>query len=264
MTAEGTVPAPDSLGELWAGRRIIVTGSAHGIGQGVVRRAAELGARVAIVDFDRPASEALEEELTRAGRDALAVVTDVTNADSVEQMAAAVEGRFGGVDVLVNAAGGFTRSLPFDEISDADWRRVMDLNLYTTFACCRAVVPRMKAAGRGRVVNVSSDAGRMPTSVTAAHYAAAKAAIIGLTKHLALELAPHGVAVNAVAPATTLTDRVRKLYTPEVVAKLSALTPIGRLAEVEDQVHPILFLASEQARYITGATLDVNGGRLML
>ncbi len=248
----------------WEGRRIVITGSAHGIGEAVARRASGLGARVAVADFDEAGAVALVTDLRENGREALVLVTDVTDTKSVEALFEKVAAEWGGVDALVNCAGGFSRRMGFEEISDREWQQVLQLNAFSTFACCRAVLPRMQKAHYGRIVNVSSEAGRMPIALSAAHYAAAKAAILGLTRHLAREVAADGVCVNAVAPGTTLSDRVKQLTTEESAKSLIAITPLGRLANLEDQVEPILFLASDAAAYITGATLDVNGGRFMM
>jgi NAD(P)-dependent dehydrogenase (short-subunit alcohol dehydrogenase family) len=177
---------------------------------------------------------------------------------------AAARDAFGGVGALVNAAGGFSALKASEDVTDEEWEHVMRLNLFGTFACCRAAIPHMREAGYGRIVNIASEAGRMPLWPGSAPYAAAKAGVLGLTKSLARELGQFGITVNAVAPGTTLTPRVRNLWTEADVARITAVTPLGRLAEVDDQVGPILFLASDEARYVSGATLDVNGGRLML
>jgi NAD(P)-dependent dehydrogenase (short-subunit alcohol dehydrogenase family) len=248
----------------WEGRRIVITGGAHGIGEAVARRASSLGARVAIADLDEAGASALVADLRAGGPEALSVFTDVTDSESIDELFAGVTAKWGGVDTLVNCAGGFSRRMGFEEISDQEWQKVLQLNAFSTFACCRAVLPQMRHNHYGRVVNVSSEAGRMPIALSAAHYAAAKAAILGLTRHLAREVAADGVCVNAVAPGTTLSERVKQFTTEESAKTLIAITPLGRLANLEDQVEPILFLASDAAAYITGATLDVNGGRFMM
>jgi NAD(P)-dependent dehydrogenase (short-subunit alcohol dehydrogenase family) len=248
----------------WEGRRIVITGGAHGIGEAVARRASSLGARVAIADFDEAGAAALVADLRAGGPEALSVFTDVTDSKSIDELFAGVTAEWGGVDTLVNCAGGFSRRMGFEEISDQEWQKVLQLNAFSAFACCRAVLPQMRRSHYGRIVNVSSEAGRMPIALSAAHYAAAKAAILGLTRHLAREVAADGVCVNAVAPGTTLSERVKQFTTEESAKTLIAITPLGRLANLEDQVEPILFLASDGAAYITGATLDVNGGRFMM
>jgi NAD(P)-dependent dehydrogenase (short-subunit alcohol dehydrogenase family) len=179
----------------------------------------------------------------------------------------AVEGvlaRWGRIDVLVNNAGGFSVIRRTEEIPDEEWDRILRFNLTSVFVCSKAVLPTMKRQHAGRIVNMSSVAGRAGAVTVASHYAAAKAGILGFTRHLAREVAAEGITVNAVAPGTVATERWKALRTPEESRRLADGVPARRVCDPSEIAECVLFLASDAAGYMTGATLDVNGGLVMM
>jgi 3-oxoacyl-[acyl-carrier protein] reductase len=243
---------------------VVVTGAAVGIGAAMAGMFAREGARVAILDIDVARLDEVARGIAAHGAEVLAHRCDVTSPADVGQAVDIIVGRWGRLDVLVNNAGGFYKIASIEEIDHDEWETILRLNLTSVFICSKAVVPIMKRQRGGRIVNMASIAGRTGNIPTAAHYAAAKAGIIGLTRQLAREVAAHGVLVNAVAPGTTATPRVLAARPPEATRALAAAMPIGRLAEPAEIAEVVLFLASDAARFVTGATLDVNGGQAML
>ncbi|MDB5362813.1 MAG: 3-oxoacyl-ACP reductase [Rhodospirillales bacterium] len=244
-----------------AGKVAIVTGGGRGIGRAIVAALAAEGATVAIVDRDNvDRAEALAAELGQAA----AFRADVSRSDDVAAMVEAVTQRFGKVDILVNNAGTLSRKSIIED-SYEDWDRVLRTNLYGCYHCARAVAPAMIARGTGRIVNISSIHGRVAKAAMGS-YCTSKAAIDMFTKQLAVELAPHGVTVNAVAPGTISTEINLPLYkstAPADVALQQATlkkVPMGRIGEPEDIGRAVAFLASGKTPYITGAILYVDGG----
>ena len=234
------------------GAKIIVTGGSRGIGAACVRRFREEGARVAFI-YNRSEEAALELS-HEVG--AVAIKGSVGQASIAGAMKIAVDS-LGGVDVLVNNAGIAQFGL-FDEITDGDWEKMIETNLGGVFRCTRAVVPHMIRNKRGSIVNVSSMWGEVGASCEA-HYSAAKAGVIGLTKSLAKELGPSGIRVNCITPGAIRTDMNAHLSADDVRA-LADGTPLCRLGEPEEVANCAAFLASAQASYITGAVVPVNGG----
>jgi 3-oxoacyl-[acyl-carrier protein] reductase len=247
----------------FAERVVIVTGAARGIGSVTAEAFARGGARVAVIDLDGAGADATAKRLRESGADTLGLPADAAASGDMRGIVDAVTWRWQRVDVLVNNAGGFSAMRATEDIPDAEWESILRSNLTSAFVSARAVLPVMKRQGAGRIVNVSSVVARSGAVRTTAHYTAAKAGVIGFTRHLAAEVAEHGITVNAIAPGTTATERVIALRTPEETARLAATIPLRRLGEPQDIAEAILFLASDAARWITGVVLDVNGGQAM-
>lgn len=246
------------------GRVALVTGAGQGLGEASARRLAAEGATVAVVDVDGGLAEGVARDIQAAGHQAFALTVDVTDGAAVQSMADAVGRRAGHPEILVNNAGGFQKVKTLLEIDEEEWDAILALNLKSVYLCSRAILPGMVARRWGRIINLASAAARSLTNLSATHYAAAKAGILGFTRHLAYEVGQHGITVNAVAPGTTLTARVRRVRAPEDQARIASLIPLGRMGRPEDTAAAVAFLASEDAGYITGATLDVNGGKVMM
>ena len=242
---------------------VIVTGGCSGIGLAITDRFVQSGARVAVLDVNEGKLAACAD---RYSHQVMSIRCDVTSQEQVRAAVEQVVSACGRVDVLVNNAGGsFGVSQPVDQISGDEWDRVVDLNLRAVFLCIHEVLPHMRRQHYGRIVNVSSMAGRGRSVLGGAPYAAAKAGVIGLTRHISMDLGRDGVTINAVAPGTVLSgERVETFWnTRKTEAERQAFlaaNPLGRLGTVEDIAAAVHFLGSREAAYITGAVLDVNGG----
>jgi 3-oxoacyl-[acyl-carrier protein] reductase len=241
------------------GERVaLVTGANRGIGLAVADALAGAGAHLAVVDLSVDELERRRAAWTRNGRRALVFQGDVTDAARVRAIVREVEAAAGRVDILVNNAG-IVKRTPIEELDEAEWDRDLQTNLKSVFLVSQAVIPIMKRQRYGRIVSMGSLAGKTGgTPGTPANYAASKAGVLALTRVLAKELGPFGITVNAIAPGSVDTGLVRR--TPEQLAELLKTIPVGRLGAPEDVAHAIMFLASEEAAYITGVSLDVNGG----
>jgi 3-oxoacyl-[acyl-carrier protein] reductase len=245
------------------GKVAIVTGAAKGIGAAIAEAFVREGARVAVLDLDEAALEGVARSLAASGGEALALPADVTSSAQVGRAVEAVLARWGRVDVLVNNAGGFAVIRKTEDITEDEWQAIMASNLTSAFLCARAVLPIMKRQRHGRIVNLASVVARGALVQVTSHYAAAKAGVVGFTRHLALEVGADGITVNAVAPGTTATDRVLKARTPAETQRVADAIPVRRLGEPREIAEAVVFLASDAAAFITGATLDVNGGQAM-
>ena len=241
----------------------LVTGAGQGMGKVVALRLAAEGAKVVVNDIDGEKAENVASLIREKGGEAIALQANISRKREVQRMAGEAVRRFGRVDILINNAG-ILYSTKVDDIPEEEWDRIMDVNLKGTFLCAQAVIPLMKKEGGGKIVNFSSSAGKSVSTVGGAHYTASKAGVLGLTRHLAKELAPFNINVNAVCPGLIDTEMVRKTISPEKIRSYENSFPISRLGTPEEVADLVLFLASDEASYITGASLDINGGDLMV
>jgi NAD(P)-dependent dehydrogenase (short-subunit alcohol dehydrogenase family) len=244
----------------FAGRVAIVTGAWRGLGRAAAERLHERGASVAVNVRDR---ERAEELAGAIGERALAVPGDIAADGVAEEIVRRTLERFGRVDILVNNAA-LARSTRFPDLSAEEWRAALEVNLTAPFLLTKAVLPAMKAQGYGRIINVSSSAGRTVSTLGGAHYTASKAGMLGLTRASAKELGKFGITVNAVCPGMIDTELTRENASPELLERLAASYPVPRLGTALEVADLICFAASEAAGYITGASFDINGGDLMM
>jgi 3-oxoacyl-[acyl-carrier protein] reductase len=249
-----------------SGSTAIVTAAGQGLGETIAKTLAREGASVAIVDINLPEVTRVGAEIEAAGGSALVLHADVTRSQEVEGMVKAVLDRWGTVDILVNAAGGFHRFAPITDIAEEEWDRVVNLNLKTAFLCTKAVARTMMEKKKGRIISIASGAGVGPNPYAPSYlpYGAGKAGLIGFSKLLARDLGQYGITVNTVSPGTTLTPRVRKVRDAASIEKIKSQNPMRCLVEPEDTGEAVLFLASNEARYITGINMNVNAGNLIV
>ncbi len=239
----------------------VVTGGSRGIGRAIALELAVKGVNVCVCfKSDEAAAGDTVAQAVKTGVDAFYFRADVSKETEVRSLFSAVEDRWGGVEVLVNNAGIYERS-SFTQMGFADWKRTIENDLDSIYLCCSAAVPYMKKNGFGRIINISSQLA-LKGSRHGAHYAAAKAGILGFTRSLAIELGGAGITVNAVLPGSVKT-RILGRYSEEQLEEMARSIPVGRIGTAEDVAHTVAFLASSEADYINGASINVSGGLLM-
>jgi 3-oxoacyl-[acyl-carrier protein] reductase len=244
-----------------AGRSVIVTGGSKGIGKGIARVFAGKGAHVLITSRNLAEAEAAAAEIRAAGGSITAIAADVSKPEDNARLAQTAIERNGGIDILCCNAGIYPSAKLFD-LSETEWDQVMDVNLKGTFLSVQACLPALKARGKGRVVVTSSITGPITGNAGWSHYAASKAGQLGFLRTAAIELAPHNITINAVLPGNILTEGLVGLG-PEYMAQMTSAIPMRRLGSVEDVAYAALFLASEEANYITGQTIVIDGGQVL-
>ena len=244
----------------FSGKVAVVTGGGQGMGRAVASRFVEGGAKVVVNDKNGDAAQRTVDTL---GSCAVAAPGDVTVKADVDAVVRQAMDAFGSIDILINNAG-ILFSTTLEDMEEEEWDLVIDVNMKGTYLFTRAVLPVMKRAGWGRIVNFSSTAGKAVSTLGGPHYTAAKAGVLGLTRAAAKEFAPYGITVNAVCPGLVNTEMVQQNVAPERLDAYLASFPISRICDPSEVAELVAFLASDRAAYITGASLDINGGDLMI
>jgi 3-oxoacyl-[acyl-carrier protein] reductase len=249
-----------------SGSTAIVTGASGGICEVIAKTFAREGAAVAIASRNVSEAKRVGAEIEATGGSALVIQVDVTQSQEVDRMVKAVLDRWGTIDILVNAVGGFHHVGPVTDIEEEEWDHVIALNLKSAFLCVRAVAKIMMERRKGRIINIGSQSGTGPNPVTNSclPYACAKAGVIVFTKHLAKQLGPYGITVNTVSPGTTLKKRPRIILDAETMNKRVSGNALRCLVDPQDTADAVLFLASNEGRHITGVNLNVSAGQAII
>lgn len=245
-------------------RVAIITGAGRGMGKACALAFAAEGAAVALIDVDE---KGVQETLRQArvdGSRAIPIVCDVSNSKDIERAVDSIVSQFGTVDILINNAGVLRTTTPVEAISEEEWETVVNVNLTGVFLMTKAVLPIMREKQYGKIVNISSSAGRSTSELGGAHYTTSKAGVLGFTRHTAREYGQHGINVNSICPGLVDTPMIRQHASQDRLDYWRGQIPLGRFAQPAEEAELVLFLASDRAAYITGATIDFNGGSLLL
>jgi 3-oxoacyl-[acyl-carrier protein] reductase len=245
------------------GKIVLVTGSSKAVGADVAKGFGRAGAKVIITGRDEAALSKVSEELRKENIEFLNFKADVTSSSDLLRLHDSILTKFGSIDTLVALAGGHGNPIPISEMTEEGWKNTLDTDLTSKFLTVKTFLPEMKKAARGSIILMSSAAGRILSQASPA-YGAAQAGTLMLMRHLASELAPFGVRVNAIAPSMIRNEKTEKMMPVEVLKKVAEQFPLRRIGEPKDITDAALFLASDSSSWITGHTLDVNGGKIMI
>ncbi len=245
------------------GKKAVVTGAGRGMGETFARTLATNGAEVAVCDVNNVTVAEVAKSIQSSDGEATAYKVDVSDSAQVARFIGEALKKMKRIDILVNNAG-VLRPTRFTEISESEWQSIMRVNVDGVFYCCKYVVPSMIENRYGKIINMSSTAGRSASTFGGLHYTASKAAVLGITRHLARELAPYNINVNAICPGSIDTPMVRESSSEQKIHESIEKIPWGKMGTAQEVANLVLFLASDASPFITGASIDINGGQLMM